>query len=96
MADKKPFVPYADVEKVKRELMKDNAQPRIKPPQMATKPQPNLAPPGMVGIRTEKRFALGKAPAPPKPEFSPTQGNLRREFKSLVRNQTGRGRDIER
>ncbi len=95
MADKKPFVPYADVEKVKRQLVKDNAQPRIKPPPMARKPQPGLAPPGMVGIRTDKRFALPKAPAPPKPEFTATQGNLKREFKSLVRNQTGKGHDIE-
>ena len=94
MIGKKPFVPYADIAKVKRELMKDNAQPRVKPPEMAHTPQPNLAPPGMVGIRTEKRFTLPKAP--PKPEFSPTQGNLKREFKSLVRNQTGKWHDIER
>ena len=94
MTGKKPFVPYADIAKVKRELMKDNAQPRVKPPEMARMPQPNLAPPGMVGIKTEKRFTLPKAP--PKPEFPPTQGSLRREFKSLARSQTGKAQDIER
>ena len=31
---------------------KDNAAPRVPPPEQATKPAPNLAPPGMMGIRT--------------------------------------------
>ncbi len=96
MVEKRPFVPYADVEKVKQELVKDNAKPRIKPPEMAKKPQPGLAPPGMSGIRTEKRFALSKSPAPPKPEFRSAPGNLRREFKSLTGNRTDRGPEIER
>lgn len=96
MADKTPFKPFNRMAKPERvQVVKDNAQPRVKPPQMAHKPQPNLAPPGMSGIRTEKRFAFQKPPAP-KPEFAPTQGNLRREFKSLVRNQTGKGHEIER
>ena len=97
MAGNKRFVPYADIAKVKEQLVKDNAQPRIKPPQMAKKPQPGLAPPGMSGIKTEKRFALPKpAHEQQKQAFSPLQGNLRRAFKSLAGNRTRNGPDIER
>ncbi|MEL6646137.1 MAG: hypothetical protein AAFQ05_00305 [Pseudomonadota bacterium] len=41
---------------------KDNAQPRVQPPQGVTKPAPNLAPPGMSGIKTS---TLPRAPSPP-------------------------------
>ncbi|MFQ6550609.1 hypothetical protein AADZ90_021915 [Aestuariibius sp. 2305UL40-4] len=30
---------------------KDNAAPRVPPPHLASKPAPNLAPPGMLGIK---------------------------------------------
>lgn len=43
---------------------KDNTDPKLKP-EFATKPAPNLAPPGMVGIRSSTRQ---EQPEPPKPE----------------------------
>lgn len=78
----------------RRWLPKNNAKPRVKPPEMAKKPEPGLAPPGMSGILTEKRFAFRQVPTPEKP-FTPTQGNLKREFKSLAQSPT-KGRDIDR
>ena len=32
---------------------KDNAAPRVPPPQQAMKPAPNLAPPGMAGVKRD-------------------------------------------
>lgn len=86
---------FTDAAKTRKaELVKDNAKPRVKPPEIARSPEPALAPPGMSGIRTEKRFAFRASPAPVK-DFSPTQGNLKREFKPLAQTPTN-CRDIDR
>lgn len=97
MAARPIFRSFNDAAKDKRvEIVKDNAQPRIKPPEIAQQPQHGLAPPGMSGIRTEKRFAFRPPPAPEKAPFSPQPGNLKREFSSLVQKQPGKTHDIER
>lgn len=94
MADnKKPFVSFNDAANQKREQLKDNAQPRIKPPHIATQPQPNLAPMGMVGTT---RFQITNSFTPSKKPFTPEQGNLKREFQSLVSPNITKSRDIER
>lgn len=46
---------------------KDNAQPTPKPPQGVTRPAPNLAPPGMQGIRTGLKQPIQHIPEPQKP-----------------------------
>ncbi|MFV1582663.1 MULTISPECIES: hypothetical protein [unclassified Phaeobacter] len=61
---------------------KDNANPELKPKLSESKPRPNLAPGGSMGIRQglppreagtpKKRFELGKG------------GELTREFKSIA------------
>jgi hypothetical protein len=62
---------------------KDNAQPRIVPPQQVRTPHPQLAPPGMSGIRTSQRMGLPHVPPKPKRmEFE--AGVTKREFKSLA------------
>lgn len=97
MSAKPVFRTFNAAAKDKRvEIAKDNAQPRIKPPEIAKHPPPGLAPPGMSGIRTEKRFVFRPPPTPEKAPFSPQPGNLTREFKSLVQNQPGKTHDIER
>lgn len=62
---------------------KDNAQPRIVPPQQVRTPHPQLAPPGMSGIKTTAR--LGHPIAPPKLKRLEFQsGVTTRDFKSLA------------
>ncbi len=75
---------------------KDNAQPRVKPPEQARKPGPRLAPPGMSGTKRNlptkaqvtrqvpKRFSLGQP------------GELKKEFKPIVSKPPGKGPDISR
>ena len=49
-----------------------------------------LAPPAMIGIRTGKRFTLPKNPCPAQARMiTHIDVNVRREFKSLARSQTG-------
>jgi hypothetical protein len=90
--DKKPFVSFNDAANQKRELLKDNAQPRIKPPHIATQPQSNLAPMGMTGTR----FQITNTFTPHKKPFTPEQGDLKREFQSLVSPNITKSRDFER
>ncbi|MFM9977230.1 MAG: hypothetical protein ACKVOP_04205 [Sphingomonadaceae bacterium] len=71
---------------------KDNAQPRIAPPQAVRTPHPQLAPPGMSGIKTTAR--LGHAIEPPKLKRLEFQsGVTTREFKSLVQTPPGKTHD---
>lgn len=87
MTEKKPpkqfsLVPYAKI----NIRDKDNTMPRIKPPQIARQPAPNLAPPGMVGIRsTPGTVAAKPVIEKPKKTFSlDRNGDLTREFKPLA------------
>lgn len=78
---RKPFNLSADPDKMQLRD-KDNAAPEHKPKLSQSKPRPNLAPGGSLGIRQglpqrqddkpKKRFELGKG------------GDLKREFKSIV------------
>ena len=95
MTDKRPFKAFNQVARKPVERTKDNAAPRIKPPSIVTMPPPDLAPPGMAGVRP-KRFALAQAPQAPKREFSPgDSGNLKRTFKPLAQA-TGKDHGPER
>lgn len=78
---------------------KDNAQPRIQPPRFVTTPAHNLAPPGMSGIKTNKRLygqertVRGSAPKPP--QYKPGErGTVAKTFKSIAGKDHDRG--IER
>lgn len=80
-APRKPFNLSADPNK-DQIRDKNNAHPEHKPQLSQSKPRPNLAPGGAVGIRQglpaqeikkpKKRFELGKG------------GDLKREFKSIA------------
>jgi hypothetical protein len=70
---------------------KDNAEPRVKPPVMARDPAPNLAPPGMVGIRRTPETVLAK-PVTKEPEKSFRDGDLSRKFTPLAM----KGKDDDR
>jgi hypothetical protein len=74
---------------------KDNAQPRVAPPQQVRVPHPQLAPPGMSGIKTSRKLALpGDPPKPKRQEFE--SGFASREFKSLVQSPSGKDRSRDR
>ena len=78
---------------------KDNAMPRIPPPKTVQIPHPQLAPPGMSGIKTqEKRFTLtGPLPERPKPKIEMGQeGRVKRAFEPHVQAPPGKGWSIDR
>ncbi len=77
---------------------KDNAQPRVKPPEQARTPHPRLAPPGAAGIRPGLgAVAERAAPPPPKMRTEPgEQGKTSRTFKPLVQKSPDKGRTPER
>jgi hypothetical protein len=52
---------------------KDNAQLKPKPPQGVTRPVPNLAPPGMLGIRTGLKQPVQRSPEPQRPASIPKE-----------------------
>lgn len=82
---KKPFSLAGSKEPVVRD--KDNAAPRIKPPQLANTPHPRLAPAGMSGIKTGpvlERFAGSPPPKPPQEKLEPA--TPKRAFTSLVQS----------
>lgn len=94
MSDNKPRKPFTLAAEGKSVLRtKDNAKPRIKPPQPVNKPAPNLAPPGMSGLRPKPGLTLPD-PKHPSPQPKPAQqkrfqlhtgkGQLSRTFKPLV------------
>jgi hypothetical protein len=78
---------------------KDNAQPRVKPPAMARVPQPNLAPPGMVGIRSPMPKLVARSVPKAEAEKAPAKfsldrrGYLTRTFKPLAAKKPEPGRD---
>ena len=69
MSDNKPRKPFTLAAEGKPTLRtKDNAKPRIRPPQPVNKPAPNLAPPGMSGLRPKPGTTLTQPQAQsPKP-----------------------------
>lgn len=83
---KKPFSLAGSKEPVVRD--KDNAAPRIKPPELVRLPHPQLAPPGMSGIKmglpAMERFAGQPSPKPPPPKREPK--SPKRVFTSLVQS----------
>lgn len=90
MSDNKPRKPFTLAAEGKPILRtKDNAKPRIRPPQQVQKPAPNLAPPGMSGLRPMQGLTQPQAqspkPAPPKRfKLHSNKGQLTRTFKPLV------------
>lgn len=72
---------------------KDNAKPRPTPPSYVTKPAPNLAPPGTLGIKRSSQigpFAVKK----PKKRFKLGYGDdLVPEFKTVAGKNRKRGDD---
>lgn len=88
---KKPFSLAGSKEPVVRD--KDNAAPRIKPPEFEHLPHPRLAPPGMSGIKmglpAMERFGGQPSPKPPmKREHEPPK----RAFTSLVQSPPDKSR----
>lgn len=83
---KKPFSLAGSKEPVVRD--KDNAAPRIKPPELAHVPHPRLAPPGMSGIKmglpAMERYVGQPSPKPQPPKREPE--TPKRAFTSLVRS----------
>lgn len=74
---------------------KDNAQPRVAPPQEVRVPHPQLAPPGMSGIKSSRKLGLVQdAPKAKRQEFE--SGFAAREFKSLVQSPSGKDRSRDR
>jgi hypothetical protein len=100
MTDKKPKKPFnlsaRPPQKKANEIRdKDNADPRIKPPAMAKKPSPKLAPPGMSGI-TRNLATPANAKQKPK-RFTPGEkGDLKKTFKPIVQSGKPKGPDIGR
>ena len=75
---------------------KDNAQPRVPPPKFAQVPAPNLAPPGMSGI---KRSPLQQqvAQQPARPQFKAGNGGeLSKEFKPIAERSPEKGHSHDR
>ena len=72
---------------------KDNAKPRPTPPSYVSKPAPNLAPPGTLGIKRSSQigpFAVKK----PKKRFRLGHGDdLVPEFKTATERKRGRDND---
>lgn len=105
MSDNKPRKPFTLAADGKRTLRtKDNAKPRIRPPQQVQKPAPNLAPPGMSGLRLKPGTTLARPQSPtsdPKPAptkrfgLHTSKGQLTRTFKPLV-NGKDKARRLER
>lgn len=92
---KKPFSlaanPNQELENIRD---KDNAAPEIPAPRIARLSRPNLAPPGMSGI---KRNLPSPAPAPLKQDKELFKvGDLTRAFKPLVQTKADKDRDIDR
>lgn len=76
---------------------KDNAMPRIRPPQMAQTPQPDLAPPGTVGLKIRKGFVLGREalpPPPPRKFMLDRSGDLQRTFNEIDRKAQEKAAEI--
>lgn len=77
---------------------RDNAMPRVKPPELVRTPPPTLAPPGMVGIRRPLlRPGYGPPPEPlTKQPASPDKApDLTRSFNDLTPTKS-KGWDMER
>ncbi len=77
---------------------KDNAAPRVPPPQQVRTPHPRLAPPGSVGIRPSLMPVMDRAPPElPKAKIElGQQGRAQRAFKPLVQKSPDKGRTPER
>lgn len=93
---KKRFALAADAQRKTVIRDKDNASLQPRPPAQAKHPAPNLAPPGMSGIKPASR--IGRSPAPPKPKrFQLGKGNdLTGTFKPLARPGKDKSRDHDR
>lgn len=64
---------------------KDNAAPRVTPPNLGQDPAPNLAPPGMAGIRASGPVAGPSLPPPEPKRFTlGIGGGATREFKGFA------------
>jgi hypothetical protein len=86
--DKPPLTPFAKAAQKPPENIrdKDNAQPRVPPPQQVRVPAPRLAPPGMSGIRpVQPPKMMREPPKMPKPTRQVGKASeINKEFKSLV------------
>lgn len=92
---KKPFSLAGSKEPVVRD--KDNAAPRIKPPQLANTPHPRLAPAGMSGIRPSLNPGQPRPlPPPPAKAMQDHQGKAQRAFKPLVQGPQGKDKGHDR
>lgn len=82
---KKPFSLAGSKEPVVRD--KDNAAPRVQPPQLENTPHPRLAPAGMSGIKPSLNQGQPR-PLPPLPmkSIQDRQGVAQRAFKPLVQS----------
>jgi hypothetical protein len=75
---------------------KDNAQPRIKPPNLAQYPAPNLAPHGMSGIKTMAARQQAAQHVPKQPFKAGNGGELSKVFKPIAAKSPDKGHDRSR
>jgi hypothetical protein len=77
---------------------KDNAAPRIKPPELAHVPHPRLAPPGMSGIKMGLPAMERSVGVPPLRHASKTkeEGRAKKAFTPLVSTQPTKGKSHDR
>lgn len=93
---KKPFSLAGSKEPVVRD--KDNAAPRIKPPEQVNLPHPRLAPPGMSGIKMGLSAMERSVGAPPPRHTLKTEeeGRAKKAFTPLVSAQIAKSKSHDR
>lgn len=93
---KKPFSLAGSKEPVVRD--KDNAAPRVKPPQLAHVPHPRLAPSGMSGIKMglpDMERSVGASP-PRHTSKTEEEGRAKKAFTPLVSAPLAKGKSHDR